>query len=117
LGTIQKQPGDLLAGDATLLNQLEQGILHFDVQDLLQFVGEVALGSRVDEGFQGRDQIAPTREPDRLKRPKTLRIKPGDLGEGVVAASMGVAGTIGEFFQLAKHGRIDAGPQSLFQLG
>ena len=87
MGTIQKQPGDLLAGNATLLNQLEQGIFHFDVQELLQFVGEVALGSRVDEGFQGRDQIAPAREPDRLKRPKTLRIKLGDLGEGVIPES------------------------------
>ena len=39
-----------------------------------------------------------------------------DLSEGVVAAAMGVAGAIGEFFQLAKHRRIDGGPQGLFQL-
>jgi hypothetical protein len=87
------------------------------VEDLLQFIGEVALGSAVDEGFHGRDQIAPAREPHRLKGPKALAIKLWDLSESVVAAAMGVAGTIGEFFQLAKNRGIDSGPQGLFQLG
>jgi len=44
LGTVQKQSGDLLAGNATLPDQLQQCILHFDVQELLQFSGEAALG-------------------------------------------------------------------------
>src|ERR1039457_6671352 len=35
LGTVQKQSGDLLTGEATLLDQLQQGIFDFDVQELL----------------------------------------------------------------------------------
>jgi hypothetical protein len=45
-----------------------------------------------------------------------MGIKLRDLSEGVVAAAMGLAGAIGEFFQLAKHRSIDGGPQGLFQL-
>ena len=117
LGTVQKQSGDLLTGDATLLDQLQQGIFDFDMQELLQFAGEITLGSAADEGFQGGDQVAPAREPHRLKGPKAMGIKLRDLREGVVAAAMGVAGAIGEFFQLAKHRDVDGGPQGLFQLG
>src|ERR1035437_7904735 len=110
-------PGDLLAGNAPLLDQLKQGIFHFDVQDQLQFICEVALGSCADEGFQGRDQMAPPREPHLVKGPKALGIKLRDLVEGVVAAAVGVAGAIGKFFQLAKHRDVDGGSQGLFQLG
>ena len=114
MGIVQKQSGDLLAGNATLLDQLQQCILHFDVQELLQFSGEVALGSGVDESFQGRDQITPAREPHRLKGPKALGIKLWDLVKSVVAAAVGVAGAIGKFFQLAKHRDVDGGSQGLF---
>jgi hypothetical protein len=76
-GTVHKPPVDLLAGHAALLDQLPRCIFHFDVQDLLQFMGEVALGSAVDEGLQGREQIAPAREPHRLKGLKALGIKLG----------------------------------------
>src|SRR5438270_2084349 len=61
--------------------------------------------------------MPPARRPQRPKRTTARRIKHRDLGEGVVAAAMGVAGAIGEFFQLAKHRGIDFGPQDFFQLG
>src|ERR1017187_9582177 len=114
-GTVQKKSGDLLTGNPLLLEQLKERIFSLDVQELLQFVGQVALGSTVDQSFDGRHQRAPTREPDGLKGPQAVGIELGDLSEGVVAAAMGVAGMIGEHIQLAKHRSIDGGPQGLFQ--
>jgi len=117
MGTVQKQSGDLLADKATLFDQLQEGIFDFDMQELLEFMSEVALGSGVDEGFQSGKKIAPAREPHRLTGPQTQRIKLWNLGECVEAAPMGVAGAIGEFFQLAKYGCIDGGAQGLLQFG
>src|ERR1017187_2228068 len=45
-----------------------------------------------------------------------MEIELGDLSESVIAAAMGVAGMIGELFQLAKHRSVDGGSQCLFQL-
>jgi hypothetical protein len=86
------------------------------VQELLQFAGKAALGSVAHEGFERGNQIAPTREPDLAKGPKAMSIKPWDLVEGIEATAVGIAGTIGKFFQLAKHGAVDVGAQGLFQL-
>jgi hypothetical protein len=116
-GTVKKQSGDLRTGNPALLDQLQQSILHFDVQEVLQFVSEVALGSDADEGLQGADQIAPAREPHLPKGPKALGIERWDLSEGIVAAAMGIAGTIGEFFQLAKHSDVGGRSKGQFQLG
>src|ERR1039457_5141186 len=110
-GTVQKKSGDLLTGNPLLLEQLQERIFSLDVQELLQFVGEVALGSAVDQSFDGQHQRAPTREPDGLKGPQAVGIELGDLSEGVVAAAMGVAGMIGEHFQLAKHRSIEWSPR------
>jgi hypothetical protein len=54
LGTVQKQSGDLLAGNATLLDQLQQCILHFDVQELLQFYRTTLFTGCLQE-FETRD--------------------------------------------------------------
>jgi hypothetical protein len=51
--TVQKQSVDRLAGNATLLDQLQQCVFNFDVQELLQFISEVAMGGGADEGFPG----------------------------------------------------------------
>ena len=48
LGAVQKQSRDLLPGNAMLLASLQQRIFNLNVQDLPQFIREVALGSAVD---------------------------------------------------------------------
>src|SRR5262245_61713390 len=87
------------------------------MQELPQFLGEVATGRSLDQGFHGGDQSAPAREPDRLKGPQALGIELRDLRQGVVAAAVGVAGAIGEFLQLTEHRGVDGGSQHLLQLG
>ena len=57
-------------------------------------------------------------EPDTLVRPPPPAIvEVSDFGQGVEAATMGVAGEIVELLQFAKHGQIGLGAENAFQLG
>jgi len=61
--SIEIEAGDDLARDAALLDQVIECVLHFDMQTLGQFFGEIALRGMLDPGFGGGEQRAMTREP------------------------------------------------------
>jgi len=61
--SIEIEAGDDLARDAALLDQVIECVLHFDMQTLGQFFGEIALRGMLHPGFGGGEQRAMTREP------------------------------------------------------
>lgn len=91
---VQVSAVDFTALKASLFGQLTQRVLHFDVQRIGQITGKEALRGVDDKGLHGGQQRAIAGEPNRLVGPKTLVIKLGDLGEGVVPAPMGIAGQV-----------------------
>lgn len=62
--TVQVQARDGLTGDLTLLDQLQERFLDRDVQDALQFGGEVARRRLMDEDFHRGDQSLVARKPN-----------------------------------------------------
>ena len=67
--SIEIEAGDELARDAALLDQVIERVLHFDMQALGQFFGEIALRGLLHPGFGGGEQRAVTRKPNSLMRP------------------------------------------------
>jgi hypothetical protein len=63
----------------TLLDEVVERVLHFDMQALGQFFGEIALGGMFDPGFGGGQQRAMTREPDGFVGPQSIGVEAGDL--------------------------------------
>ena len=104
-----------LASHATLLSQLQQCVLHFDVQGPRQFIGEISPRGTIDERLGGGEQRAETREPDVGMRPQPLLVETGDFAQGIVSATMGVAGEIIQRLEFPEDRDIDRGSESLFQ--
>ena len=86
-------------------------VLHFDVQALGQFFGEIALRGMLHPGFDGGQQRAMTREPDFLMRPQSIGVEAGDLTQCVVTRAMGIAGERVELLQFSEHGQVDLGTE------
>ena len=114
-GGIKIQAGDELANNATLLNEVIECVLHFDVQALGQFFGEIALRGMLHPGFGSGEQCAVTREPDSLMRPQSIRVEAGDWTQCVVTSAMGIAGEIVELLQFSEDGQVDRGTESALE--
>ena len=50
-GGIEIEAGDESASDPALLDEVMEGVLHFDMQALGQFFSEIALGGMLHPGF------------------------------------------------------------------
>src|SRR5213596_4310480 len=96
---------------------MTQRLLGFDLEEVGQFRGVVAVGGTLDEGFHGVYQRAVTREPDAFVRPPPTSIEARDFLKGVEASAMAVAGEITEVLQLAEDGEIDRGAEDPLELG
>jgi hypothetical protein len=107
--------GNDLARHSALLRQLIQGILHLDMQQRSQFIGEVSARGTMNESFRGGQQGAEAREPGVCMRPQSVIVKAGDIAQGIVAAAMGIAGEVIERPEFAEDGDIHRGAESLFQ--
>lgn len=69
-----------------------EGILHLGMKCVGEFVGKPTVRGPMDEGFNGGDERAVTREPDRLVGPQAGVVEAHRFAESVVAAAMGVTG-------------------------
>ncbi len=69
----------------------------------------------MDECFGGCQQCAEAGEPDGCLRPQSVIVETGNLTEGVVSATMGVAGEIIQRFEFAEDGDIDRSAEGLFE--
>ena len=82
-----------------------------------QFVGEPAARGLIDEGLDGGDECAVTREPDRLMGPQAGIVEAGRFTESIVAPTMRVAGDVVEELEFAKDGEIGSGAEGLLKFG
>ena len=114
---IEKLAIHLHSRQALLLNQMAERLLHFGVQGIGQFMGVIAVGRLVDEGFQGSQQRAVAGEPDTFMRPQSAIVETSDFGQGVEAAAMGVAGEIVKLLQFPKDSEIGVCAEDALQLG
>src|SRR6266699_1649213 len=92
-----------------------QCVLYFDVQGTSQFIGKIPARGMIDECFGGCQQCAEAREPDGCLRPQSVIVETSNLTEGVVPATMGVAGEIIQRFEFAEDSDIDRGAEGLLK--
>ena len=116
-GAIQELAGNFLAGQLALLDELAQGILSADVEQVVQLLAELSRWRIADHRRGGGEQGAGGREPHVAERPQPVLVEVDELLEGVVAAPMGVAGTVREFLELAKRGASGARTERRHYLG
>lgn len=114
-GSIEIEVGDELARDAALLDKVIERVLHFDMQALGQFFGEIALWGMLHPGFGGGEQRAVTREPNSLMRPQSISVEAGDLTQRVVTSAMGIAGERVELLQFSEDRQVHGSTESTLE--
>ena len=100
-----------------LLDQLPQGILSADVQQVVQLLAELSRWRSADHRFRGGQQGAGGREPHVVERPQPVFVELDEFNKGVVTATMGVAAAVGEFLELAKRGASARVPRAAITSG
>jgi hypothetical protein len=111
-GGIEIEAGDPLASQLALFDEVIERILHFDMQALGQFFGEIAFRGMLHPGFGGGQQRAVTREPDPLMRPQSIGVEAGDLTQRVVTSAMGIAGERVELLEFSEDSQVDWVPRA-----
>lgn len=86
------------------------------MEGISQLIGEPPARSLTDEGLDGGDERAVTREPDGIVGPEAGCIEASDFAQRIVAAAMGIAGQVVEKFEFAKDGEVGGGAEGLPQL-
>ena len=102
---VDQPAGQLGAPDASLVGQVAQRILGLDLQQVVEFVGGVTRYGGADQRHTGVDQGAVLGEPHAVAGPQAEVVELGDLSEGVVLATVGIAGEIGERAQGTEYGQ------------
>jgi len=102
---------------ATLVDQLQQGVFDRHVQQGFQFVGEVTRWRVIDQTLDRRQQGPLAGKPRAATAPEPVLVKSRNGFQGVKATPMRVAGERGQLSQLAKDGLIDLGAQGAFHFG
>jgi hypothetical protein len=64
-----------------------QRILHGNVQDRSQLIGEVPARGTMDESFRGGQQRAEAGKPGLCLRPQSAVVKAGDFAQGILNRS------------------------------
>jgi len=93
-----------------------ESILHFDVQERGQLIGEVSARGTMHAFLGGGQQRAETGKPGFSVRPQSAIIKAGNFAQGVVSAAMRIAGQVIQRLEFAEYGDIDRGAEDLFEL-
>ena len=89
-----------------MLDQPQQGLLHWYVEDVFQFGSEIASRGLRDADLRSGHQGTVTRKPNRVERPQATLVKSGDFIECVEGAAVGIAGPVRKLLELAKNGDI-----------
>ena len=101
---IQELAGELVPRQPPVADELAEGILGADMQQVVQLLAEVSGLGVADERFGGCDQGADPGKADPGERPQTTLVEVDELIKGVVAAAMRVAGPGGQVLELAERG-------------
>jgi hypothetical protein len=113
---VEESAAEQRSTQAVPLDQMAQGLLGLDVEDIDQFRGVVAVEGGSDQGFHGVQQGAITREPDAMLEPQAEGIKARYFPQRVEASAMAVASEITELPQFTEDGEVDRGAQDAFEL-
>ena len=109
---VEELAGELVPRQAPVADELAQGVLGADPEQIVQLVDEVSGLGVVDERLGGGDESAGPGEPDAGERPQAPFVEVGEFVECVVGAAMGVAGAGVEVLELAERGApADAGAE------
>jgi hypothetical protein len=92
-------------------------VLHFDVEQIGEFIGEPTARRLLDETFDGGEEGAEAGKPDGVVGPETGAVEAGDVGESVEASAMGVAGEVAKWLELAEDGDGGGCTESFLELG
>ena len=103
-GAVEELAGELVPGQTPVADELAQGVLGADAEQVVQLVDEVSGFGVVDERLGGRDEGAGAGEADAGERPQAPFVEVGEFVEGVVAAPVGVAGAGVDVLELAERG-------------
>ena len=87
-GAVEELAGELVPGQALVADELAQGVLGADTEQVVEFVDEVSGLGVVDEGLGGGDEGAGPREADAGERPQAAVVEVGEFverGDGLLA--------------------------------
>ena len=101
---IQELAGELVPRQPPVTDELAEGILGADMQQVVQLLAEVSGLGVADERLGGCDQGADAGEADPGEGPQTALVEVDEFIEGVVAAAMRVAVPGGQVLELAERG-------------
>ena len=116
-GAIQELAGELVPREPPVADELAQGVLGADAEQVVQLFAEMTRLRLADERLGGGDEGAGAGEPNLAERPQSSFVEVDEFVEGVVAAAMGVAGAGGQVLELAKCGAPGAGAEGGHHLG
>ena len=115
---VEELAGELVARQPPVADELAQRVLGAYGEQVIQLVDEVSCRGVFDERLGGCDQGAGAGEADPGEGPQAVLVEVGGCVEGVVAASMRVAGPGVEVLELAKSGApAGAGTEGRHHLG
>ena len=97
------------------LRRLRQGLLR--TLDALIDLREPTAWGVIDEGLDGGDQSAVTGKPNGIVGPQAGVVEAGSLTEGIVAATMGIAGKVIQELEFAKDGEVGVSAECAFEFG
>jgi hypothetical protein len=116
-GSVQEASGHRRATQTSRAHQIVEGILDLGMEGVGQFVGEAARRGLIDEGLEGGDESAVAGKPNRILGPQAGGVEASGFAEGIVAATMGIAGEVIQKLELAKDGEVGGGTESAFEFG
>lgn len=118
IGGSVKESSDQLGAAQTLgTHEIVEGILDLSMENVGQFIGEPAARGLVDEGFDGGDEGAVTGKPNCIVGPQADLVEASGFAEGIVTATMGIAGEVIQELELSKDGEVGAVAESSFEFG
>ena len=114
---IQELARELVPTQPPVADELAQGVLGTDMQQVVQLLAEMSGLRLVDERLGRGDQGADAGEPDPVERPQSALVELDPFVEGVVTAAMRVAGASRQALELSKRGAPGACAQRRHDLG
>ena len=89
---VEELAGELVPRQPLVADELPQGVLGADVEQVVQLVDEVSGLGMVDDRLGGFNKGAGAGEADAGERPQAALVEVSEFVEGVVAATMRIAG-------------------------